>query len=91
MDSLNTVANTMLLGLGSVRDWLHGCAHRQTSFPITLRAGRSTDDELETYIVCMSCGRRLAYDWAAMGRSKKPAEAHPAAAFPGSGEARGDL
>ena len=90
MEKLNKMANTVLLGLGSVSDWLHGCAHRRTSFPITLRAGRGTDEKLETYIVCLSCARQLAYDWTTMRRSKRPAEAHRVAVLQGSGEARGD-
>lgn len=91
MDRLNIMADTVLLGLGRVRDWLHGCAHRQTSFPITLRTGRGTDEKLETYIVCLSCARQLAYDWTTMRRSKRPAEAHRVTVLQGSGEARGDL
>jgi hypothetical protein len=56
--------------LGGLADILKGCAHRRTAFPITLRANESTDGRpsgtLETYIVCLSCGRHLAYDWSAM-------------------------
>jgi hypothetical protein len=39
-------------------DWLRGCAHRRTTFPITLQS--------ETYIACLECGRHLPYDWTAM-------------------------
>jgi len=41
-------------------DWLYGCSHSKTTFPITLQA--------ETYIVCLERGSRLAYDWTAMHR-----------------------
>ena len=91
MASFSVVANTVLVGLGSLGDWLYGCAHRRTSFPITLRASPGMDGQPETYIVCLACGRRLAYDWTAMRTSKKPAEAHRGASFQGSGEVRGDL
>jgi hypothetical protein len=88
--SFSVMASTLLFGLESFGDWLYGCAHRRTSFPITLRAGVGVGGQLETYIVCLACGRRLAYDWTAMRRSKKPAGAHRGASFQESGEVRGD-
>ena len=49
----------------SVANWarsLWGCAHRRTSFPITIGEGA----ESETYVVCTLCGQRFAYDWTTM-------------------------
>jgi hypothetical protein len=46
-----------------------GCLHRNYSFPFTVRAGkRRTGAALltGTYVVCLSCGRELPYDWNAM-------------------------
>lgn len=80
MPSFSIVANRVLVGLGSFGNWLYGCAHRHTSFPITLRADFGMGQP-ETYIVCLACGQRLAYDWNAMCRSKKPAEAHREVSF----------
>lgn len=91
MASVSVVANTVLVGLGSFGDWLYGCAHRRTSFPITLRGSPGMDGQPETYIVCLACGRRLAYDWTAMRRSKKPAGAHHGELFQRSRGVRGDL
>ena len=71
MASFSVVANTVRVRLGSFGDWLYGCNHRQTSFPITLRAGPCMDGQPETYIVCLTCGRRLPYDWTTMRISKK--------------------
>jgi len=54
--------------LSTVANWLFGCAHRRTSFPITLRNGSATSrrDGAETYMVCLDCGKHMPYDWAAM-------------------------
>ena len=58
-----------------VADWIFGCSHRHTSFPITVR--RSTGNgkhsvSAETYVVCLDCGKRFAYDWAEMRVTKQP-------------------
>ena len=64
-----------------VADWLYGCSHRRTTFPITLRPDPDKNGQqsmrTETYIVCLQCGRHLAYDWTAMrpGMGAAPAEA----------------
>jgi hypothetical protein len=65
MRSLNAVAN-----------WLYGCRHRRTTFPITLqrdadRNGQHTK-QAETYRVCLECGHHLAYDWDAMRLTRSP-------------------
>jgi len=86
MHCFNVVTNTICDGLGSLADRLYGCAHRRTTFPITLPASPTTDGQrigpLETYIVCLSCGLHLAYDWTAMRVVRRqPAQVmHPAAA-----------
>jgi len=86
MRSFVVVTNSICAGLGGLADILKGCAHRRTAFPITLRANESTDGRpsgtLETYIVCLSCGRHLPYDWSAMRavRGRPAAATHPPAA-----------
>ena len=44
--------------LMNLADWLWGCSHRRTTLPMTKND--------ETYVVCLECGRRFAYDWARM-------------------------
>ena len=77
MDRFTAVADTMGAPFGAMADWLGGCSHRRTSFPITLRTGASLDGQqrtqAETYIVCMACGRHFAYDWTRMRIAKGPA------------------
>jgi hypothetical protein len=49
---------------------LYGCAHRQKGFPITVGRQASVagqqGEQAETYVVCLDCGRHLAYDWTTM-------------------------
>jgi hypothetical protein len=86
MHSFSVVTTSICAGLGGLADILYGCAHRRTTFPITLRASGTTDGlqmgPLETYIVCLSCGRHLAYDWSAMRviRRQPAPLVHPVAA-----------
>ncbi len=51
-------------------DWLFGCSHRRTTFPITLPASVGVNGQQstrsETYIACLECGRHFAYDWTTM-------------------------
>jgi hypothetical protein len=67
MGRFEVVANTVRLHLVVLGDWLFGCSHRKTTFPITLRATVSADGQqgtqAETYVACLQCGRHLAYDW----------------------------
>lgn len=68
MRCFDVVSNmTHLAGLA---DWLHGCWHRRTTFPITLRTSASGDGrqsaQSETYVVCLACERHFAYDWSTM-------------------------
>ena len=70
MDRFTAVTDTFRAPLAAMAEWLGGCSHRRTSFPITLRTGVSLDGQqsmrAETYIVCMACGRHFAYDWTRM-------------------------
>jgi hypothetical protein len=70
MDRFSMVANTVRVRLAGLADRLYGCAHRRTTFPMTVRAsvsvGGRQSAQSETYIACLECGRHLAYDWTAM-------------------------
>ena len=50
-----------------------GCAHRNTSFPLTStgRPGSGVPRGRATYVTCLDCGTELAYDWDKM-RVGKP-------------------
>ena len=48
----------------AILSWFYGCSHRRKAFPITIGS--------ETYVVCLSCGRRFAYDWENMRAGKRP-------------------
>jgi hypothetical protein len=49
-------------------DSLFGCAHGHYSFPITVKKGRRTPaaSVTGTYVVCLDCGKEMAYDWKQM-------------------------
>ena len=49
-------------------DAMFGCWHSRYSFPITVRGARRTRAAAATgtYVVCLDCGKELAYDWKAM-------------------------
>ena len=50
-------------------DLLFGCAHRNLSFPFTVKRGRPRTTaaiRTGTYRVCLDCGREFAYDWQEM-------------------------
>jgi len=77
MDLLNVVASTVGLHLTGLAERLYGCAHRRTTFPITLRVsegltGRQSAQS-ETYIACLECGRHFPYDWTAMQIARRVA------------------
>jgi len=49
--------------MGSLFEYLFGCGHRSLSRPMTpVHAGPGSC----TYVVCLDCGKRFAYDWKAM-------------------------
>lgn len=83
MDRRNAVAAALHVRLMGLADWLYGCGHRQTTFPITLRARMRMEGEQsapsDTYIVCLECGRHFAYDWTTMHIAKRIAWAAPPA------------
>lgn len=46
---------------------LFGCYHKHYSFPLTVRNRRKGAASLTgTYVVCLDCGKEMAYDWANM-------------------------
>jgi hypothetical protein len=48
---------------------MFGCWHSRYSFPMTVRAGSRRNQaaaRLGTYVVCLDCGKELAYDWQQM-------------------------
>jgi RNase P subunit RPR2 len=69
MDRFNVVANTVRVRLAGLAERLY-CAHRRTTFPMTLRAsvsvGGRQSAQSETYMACLECGRHFAYDWTTM-------------------------
>ena len=62
-------------------DFLFGCTHRRTTFPITpaRRAGFSASNK-GTYVVCLDCGKEFGYNWQEMkiGEAVKSTEKEPA-------------
>ena len=63
--------------LTNLLDALFGCWHKNYSFPITVRRGeRSAAAAVTgTYVVCLSCGKELPYDWKQMKVIPLPEEA----------------
>jgi hypothetical protein len=51
-----------------ILDVLFGCAHNHYSFPITVKKGVRSRAALltGTYVVCLDCGKEMAYDWKQM-------------------------
>ena len=50
-------------------DALFGCWHNHYSFPMTIRPGNRRNAAASltgTYVVCLDCGKELAYDWKEM-------------------------
>ncbi len=76
MNRLRAVANTFRARLACLAGRLWSCAHRRTGFPITMRSGDGADGKqnarVETYVVCLECGRHLAYDWTTMRITPQP-------------------
>ncbi|HSL04759.1 MAG TPA: hypothetical protein VK901_14625 [Nitrospiraceae bacterium] len=58
--------------ISNVANWLFGCAHKKTTFPVTARSkgpdpsGRD-GAEFDTYVVCLDCGRHIPYNWTNIG------------------------
>jgi len=76
MARCKVVGSAILVQCEGLLDSLCGCAHRRTTFPMTLRSGDIVDGrqstQSETYIVCLECGRKFGYDWNAMRLVKQP-------------------
>jgi hypothetical protein len=50
--------------LAYLLDSVFGCSHSRYTFPRTVQAGRNPATFLTgTYIVCLDCGKEIAYDW----------------------------
>ena len=50
--------------LARLLDSVFGCPHSRCTFLRTVQAGRKTAAFLTgTYIVCLDCGKEIAYDW----------------------------
>jgi len=50
-------------------DAMFGCWHSHYSFPMTVRVGsrrNQSSAKVGTYVVCLGCGKELAYDWKEM-------------------------
>jgi hypothetical protein len=77
MHNLYVVVSAFRVRLEGLADWLYGCAHHRTTFPVTLRTGVSGEErqstQSETYIVCLECGRHILYDWSTMRAGSKRA------------------
>lgn len=63
--------------LASLLDVLFGCAHRNYSFPRTIRHGARSPAAAVTgtYVVCLDCGKEFPYDWKSMKVMSMPQEA----------------
>ncbi|MCW5964635.1 MAG: hypothetical protein KIT83_11400 [Bryobacterales bacterium] len=68
-------------------DRLSVCSHRKTTLPMTRWVGATGNQQRgatgDMYVVCLDCGRTLAYDWKRMrvgkqraGRESSPAGPH---------------
>jgi hypothetical protein len=81
MHRLNVVANSARMHLLDLAGWLSGCSHRRKAFPFTPRsvgAYRQPGTGVETYVVCLDCGRKLAYDWTRMRIARqRPSRSEP--------------
>jgi hypothetical protein len=57
--------------LSSLLNVMFGCAHRNTTFPMTPRRRKSGRNG-ESYVVCLVCGTEFQYDWMEMRIRKTP-------------------
>jgi hypothetical protein len=59
-----------------VFDLVFGCYHKHYSFSLTVRGRRNAAASLTgTYVVCLDCGKEMAYDWANMRTIDSASEA----------------
>ena len=61
-----------------IMDTLFGCWHQHYSFPITVRGSHRSAAAATTgtYVVCLDCGKDLAYDWKTMKVVQAPETDH---------------
>jgi hypothetical protein len=55
--------------MNRILDYLFGCWHKNYSFPITAKPGKTRGEAARvtgTYVVCLDCGKEFPYDWRAM-------------------------
>ena len=75
MDRLNIIMNELRERLAIIADWLYGCPHRRTTFPITTRVSVTVDGQQSTqseaYAACLDCGRHLPYDSTTMRETRR--------------------
>lgn len=52
----------------NIFDFLFGCMHKRTTFPLSTRGTRKSGaaGRTGTYVVCLDCGKEFAYDWQKM-------------------------
>jgi hypothetical protein len=65
--------------IAKLLDGLFGCWHSRYSFPITVRARSYAGPAAAltgTYVVCLDCGKEMAYDWNEMKIIHSPSEKH---------------
>jgi Ca-activated chloride channel homolog len=58
-----SVIHRLLARVAALASGFYGCSHRRKGFPITLGA--------ETYVRCLGCGGRFAYDWSRMRAARR--------------------
>lgn len=64
--------------MGLLLDFLLGCSHQRTSFPMSPRRRPGTPAARSTYIVCLDCGKEFPYDWSRMHVGEELKAAEPA-------------
>lgn len=55
----------------SLLNWVFGCSHRRTTFPLSPPRkvsgfGAAPVTRHTTYVTCLDCGKEFDYDWAEM-------------------------
>jgi hypothetical protein len=66
---------------------LFGCGHHKTTFPLTpirrvrIAESATTEPTAQTYVVCLDCGKELAYDWDTMRKISSSRLSRPVQAF----------
>lgn len=43
--------------------FLFGCFHGKTTFPMTIRTWSGGVEQRRTYVACLNCGEELEYNW----------------------------